>query len=74
MCGVWVDCQCMELVAAGWCTRKEWRLDQTIRELTSGNLGIPLVVIRLRLTRLEKARVAHLLDLFEGRGEKEQCD
>ena len=53
---------------------KEWRLDQTIRELTSGNLGIPLVVIRLRLTRLEKARVAYLLDLFEGRGEKEQCD
>ena len=35
----------MEFVAAGWCTRKWLRLDQTIRNLTSGDLGISLVVI-----------------------------
>ena len=49
-------------------------MDQTIRDLTSGDVGIPLVVIRLRVTGLKKARVAYLLDLFEGKGEKEQCD
>ena len=32
------------------------------------------MVIRLGVTGLEKARVAYLLDLFEERGEKEQCD
>ena len=32
------------------------------------------MVIRLRVIGLEKARVAYLLDLFEERGEKEQCD
>ena len=47
-------------------------MDQTIRNLTSGDLGITLVVIRLGVTRMEKARVTYLLDLFEGRGEKEQ--
>ena len=35
-----VDCNCMELVAAGWCTSKGLRLDQTIRNLTSGDLGV----------------------------------
>ena len=33
-------CKCMELVAAGWCTRKWKGLDQTIRILTSGDLGV----------------------------------
>ena len=47
-------------------------MDQTIRNLTYGDLGITLVVIRLGVTRLEKARVTYLLDLFEGRWEKEQ--
>ena len=28
--GVWVDCKCMESVAADWCTVKWLRLDQTI--------------------------------------------
>ena len=64
----------MEFVAAGWCTRKWLRLDQIIRNLTLGDLGIPLLVIRLEAIRLKKARVVYLLDLFEGKGEKEHCD
>ena len=50
------------------------KLDQTIRNLTSGDLGFPLVVIRLGVTLLKKTRVEYLLDMFEGRGEKEQRD
>ena len=69
-----VHCRCMELVAVGWCTRMWLRLYQTIRNLSSGDLGIPLVVIRLGVTRLKKPRVVCLSDLFEGRGEKGQCD
>ena len=30
-CGVWVDCRCMEFVAAGWFTRKWLNLYQTMR-------------------------------------------
>ena len=44
----------MELVAASWCTWKWLNFDQTIRNFTSGELGIPLVVIQLRVTRLKK--------------------
>ena len=69
-----MDCRCMEFVAVGWCTRKWLRLYQTIRDLTSGDLGIALVVTRLGVTGLKKTRVVYLLDLFEGKGEKEQCD
>ena len=69
-----MDCNCMELVAGGWCKTKRLRFDQTIRNLTSGDLVIPLVVIRLGVTRLRKTRVVYLLDLLEGRGEKRQCD
>ena len=50
------------------------RLDQTMRNLTSGDLGILLVVIQLRVTGLKKTKVVYLLDLFEGRGEKGQWD
>ena len=49
-------------------------LDQTMRNLTSGDLGILLVVIQLRVTGLKKTKVVYLLDLFEGRGEKGQWD
>ena len=49
-CWVWVDCNCMEFVSAGWCTKKWLRFDQIIRILTSGDLEIPLVVIRLGVT------------------------
>ena len=45
-----------------------------MRNLTSDDLGILLVVIRLGVTRLKKTRFVYLLDLFEGRGEKGQCD
>ena len=64
----------MEFVAVGWCTKKWLRLYQTIRDLPSGDLGIPLVVIRLGVTGLKKTRVVYLLDLFEGRGEKGQSN
>ena len=30
--------------------------------------------ISYKLTGLKKTRVEYLLDLFEGRGQKEQCD
>ena len=35
---------------------------------------ILLVVIRLVVSGLKKIRLVYLLDLFEGRGEKGQCD
>ena len=64
----------MEFIAIGWCTRKWLRLYQTVRDLTSGDLRIPLVVIQLGVTGLKKTRVVYLLDLFEGRGEKRQSN
>ena len=62
--------KCMELVVAGWCTRKLLRFDQIIRNLTSGDCGISLLLIRLGVTGLRKTRVVYFLDLFEGRAEK----
>ena len=50
-----MDCYCMELMAAGWCTRKWLRFSQNIRNLTCGDQGIPLVVIQLEVTGLKKA-------------------
>ena len=64
----------MEFVATRLCTRKWLRLYQTKGNLTSAALGILLVVIRLGVTRLKMTRVVYLLQLFEGRGEKRQCD
>ena len=55
----------MKFVATGWCSRKRLRLYQTIRNITSGDVGILLVVIRLGVTGLKKTRVVYLLDLFE---------
>ena len=62
----------MEFIAAGWCTRKWLRLDQTIRNLTSGDLGIPPEMMQLGACGLKKTE--YLLDFFEEREEKEQCD
>ena len=45
-----------------------------MRNLTSGDLGILLVVIQLRVTGLKKTKVVYLLDLFNGRGENGQWD
>ena len=45
-----------------------------MRNLTSGDFGISLVVIQLEVTRLKKTRAVHFLDLFERREEKGQCD
>ena len=52
-----MDYRCMEFVAAGLCIRKRLKLCQTIRNLTSSDLGILLVVIRLGVTGLKKTRV-----------------
>ena len=56
----------MEFVATGCCTRKWLRFDQTIINLTSGDLGILLVMSRLRVTGLKKTKV----DLFEGKKDR----
>ena len=40
------------MVATDWCTRKWLRFDQTISNFTSGDLGIPIVVIQLGVTDL----------------------
>ena len=61
---MWVDCKCIEFVTAGCCVRKWFRFDQTITNLTSGGLGIPLVLIRLRLPTC-----AYSIRLFDGRKE-----
>ena len=41
-----------QLQQEGWCTRKWLRLNQTISNFTSGDLGILLVVIQLGITRI----------------------
>ena len=61
-CGLSVDCKCMKFVAKGCCTRKWLRFDQTIRNLTSGDLGISLEVGRLGQFRLKKTKVVYLLE------------
>ena len=68
-CGVWVDCKRLEFVTAGCCTRKWLRFDQTIRNLTSGDLRIPLEVSRQGVTGLKKAsnqfhNILRLLDVL----------
>ena len=45
-----------------------------MRNLTSGDLGILLLGIQLGVTELKKIKVVYLLDLFEERREKGQCD
>ena len=50
------------------------RFDDTIRNITSGDLGIPLLVTRLGVTGLTKVRVVYLLELFEGKRVKGQRD
>ena len=53
----------MRGVAAGWCTRKWFRLYQIIRKLNFGDLIIPLVVIRPVVPELKKTRLVHPLPL-----------
>ena len=64
----------MEFVIASRCTRKSLRLDQTIGNLTCGDVEISLVVIQVGEAGLKKAGFVYLLDLLEGRGEKGWCD
>ena len=56
------------------CTGKWSKIYQTVTNLTSGDMGISLLVIQLGVTRLKKIRLMYLLGLFQGRGEKGQCD
>ena len=53
----------MELVAAGWYTVKQLRLNQTIKNLNCGDLEFFLVVIRLGVTGLKTTMLVHLLGL-----------
>ena len=63
----------MEVIVATGCFTSMWlRFDQTITNLTSGDLGIPVVVIRLTVSGLAKARVVYLVGLFEGKGSNKQ--
>ena len=61
----------MEFVAVGRCRRKKLRLYQTTRNLTSGDITSG---DSTGTAALKKIRLVNLLDLFEGRGEKGQCD
>ena len=50
----------MDVVAVGWCRRKWLRLYQTIRNLTSGDMGTLLVVIQQGVpNRKRSAHVSH---------------
>ena len=69
-CGVQVDCKCMEFVTSGSYKRKWLRVDRTIRDLTCGDLEIPLLVIRLGVTEPKNSEFVWLIDLLEGRGKK----
>ena len=69
-----MDGNCIEFMSTDCLTRKWLRFDQTIRNLTSGDLGILLVVIRLGVTRRKKTMAVYLLDLFQERGENEKFD
>ena len=44
----------MELVAVNWCTRKCLRFNQTLKNFTSGDLGILFVLIQLGVTGLKQ--------------------
>ena len=60
----------MEFVTSGSCKRKWLRVDRTIRDLTCGDLEIPLLVIRLGVTEPKNSEFVWLIDLLEGRGKK----
>ena len=49
---------------------RQLRLDQAIRNLTCGDLEIPLVVIGLVVTGLREVGFVYLLDLFGEGGER----
>ena len=76
-CMVWVDCKCMESMAAGWCTGKSLRLDQTKRNRFlwwfRNSTCIDWTGSKKSKTGLKKTGCFYLLYLFEGRGKKEWC-
>ena len=58
----------MELIVTGSFPVKWLRLDRTIRDLTYGDLEIPLVLIRSGVTGPKNNEFICLLDLLVGRG------
>ena len=62
-----MDCKCFDFVVTGYCTEKWLRLDRNIRDLTCGDLEIPLVVVQLGVTRPKRIEFVCLLDLHRGR-------
>ena len=52
------------------CKGKWVSLDQTVRNLTCGDLEVSFVVIRLGVIRLKNTAFVYLLDLFGGSGER----
>ena len=62
----------MEFITVGYCTKTWLRFDQNVRNLPSGDLGIPFVVSRLGVAGLKKTSIVYLLDLFEGRWQNGQ--
>ena len=72
-CCEWVECNCMEFVAVGWCRRKWLRLYQTIRNLTSGDMVIHLWWFN-REYRIEKDQAHVSPRPVWGKRERGQCD
>ena len=66
-CRMWVNCRCMEFVAADWCASKWFRLYKTMRNKKSYSWWFGK-------SELKKTRVVYRLDLFEERGKKGQYD
>ena len=69
-----VDSECMESVAAGWCTVKQLSHNQTTINLICGDLEISVVMIRLGVNGLKKPGLVYLLDLVGEREEEGWCD
>ena len=70
----WMDCKWKELVATCWSTKGCLSFNENIRNLTSGDLGNSTCGNLTGSSRIEKENVMYLLDLFDRRGEKGQCD
>ena len=64
----------MEFIDTAWCSGNWLRLDQTRRDLTCGDLEIPLVAIRVGKTEPKNNKFVCHLDLLGGSGKKGWCD
>ena len=55
-----MECKYIALVAVGWRTREWLGFDRSIRNLTSADMGILLVVIQLGVTGLKKTSILYI--------------